>query len=203
MEQIRRVSKDAFSPVLLTLVAMIEAIAMEKLVDAALLGLKGASAIDWLQLAFVFLTILYIFVTYAIASLVYRLSLRVEDCFIPFFAGVFQFVLIGLSLEGSDVIWFAVAGSLISAASLGGRDILRRASQGDDDYRLGTRFAEIRTSLLVPMFTTAGFLWVGLLLLVGPGPDWLPAPALAGACLAQVFGIGIWARTWAGLTAAT
>ena len=66
MESVRQISKDAYPTVGLTIVSLIQAVVLERLVDAALglgLGETQGGLLSWLQIAFVFLTVLHIFVT--------------------------------------------------------------------------------------------------------------------------------------------
>ena len=154
MDAIRQVSKDAYPTVILTLVSMIEAIALERLVDAALSielrDLSSAGLLDLLQVVFVFGTILHLFITFALATLVYRLALSVQDCFLPFFAGVLQFLLIAFAVGRPDALWFGLSSFLLTVAIAGTVPLLRRVETGDDDLGLAPSMPRLRRALVPP-----------------------------------------------------
>ena len=113
MKQIRDRARDSFPSVLLTLLSIVQAIALETLWEASrhrtdLFDPSWLSMISWLQLAATFFGIIFIWLSYVGLVMRFRITPELGDLIIPFFVGLFEFLLIEMTNPGRLGEWFVV-----------------------------------------------------------------------------------------------
>ncbi len=113
MERIRTQAKDMFPTIYLTMISMIQALALEVLWSAVsereyLRAWNSEAVIGWLQVAAMALLLFYIWNAFATTVIRYRWVFSTRDSAVPFVAGIAQFSLIGLIQPGTVHVWFYV-----------------------------------------------------------------------------------------------
>ncbi len=113
MERIRTQAKDMFPAIFLTLVSMIQALALEVLWSAVrdreyLRVWDGAALTGWLQVAAMALLLFYLWNAFASAVIRFRFVFSTRDSAAPFVLGIAQFSLIDLIQPGTVHLWFYV-----------------------------------------------------------------------------------------------
>ena len=110
-------AKDLLPSILLTILSMIQALALElfwsKIEDADFLWNGGVGAvIGWLQLAVMLLGMLLIWVFYVSFVLRFTWLPSLEDTLIPFLIGLLEFAMIDLMRPGLLAVWFVLLGAV-------------------------------------------------------------------------------------------
>ena len=133
--KISRRAKRNFPTVLLTLLSIVQAFALELLwghisAQAYLYDLSFIAVLSWLQIGATLLGILLIWLVYS--DLVLRLSWipTTTDAIFPFFVGIFEFAQIGALGPSTIGLWFIMLSVLFSAMSWISHSSLKRARLG-------------------------------------------------------------------------
>jgi len=113
MKLIRDRARDSFPSVLLTLLSIVQAIALETLWEASrsradLFDPSWLGMISWLQLAATFFGIIFIWLSYVGLVMRFRITPELGDLIIPFFVGLFEFLLIEMTSPERLGEWFVV-----------------------------------------------------------------------------------------------
>jgi hypothetical protein len=138
MESMRSRAKEHLPHVLLTLLSIIQALALE-LYWSEVQGLDpvfelSVSAVAlWTQIATTFLGILVIWVVYATTVMRFSWVPSISDSVVPFFVGILQFVMIeSLGIDSASV-WFASLAMVFAVMEFESHTIMRRARQDPDN----------------------------------------------------------------------
>ncbi len=136
--EISRRAKANFPTVLLTLLSIVQALALELMWDALstqqhLYHWTLLTVLTWLQLTTTFMGILLIWLIYS--SLVMRFSWvpSTSDALFPFLIGIIEFAQIKAIGPDTLGIWFIVVGLLFAAMSYISQVTMRRARMDDDN----------------------------------------------------------------------
>lgn len=166
MSDIRDRAKEHFPSVLLTLLSMVQALALEllwaRLHDNAYpLELSWPAIIAWMQVAATVLGLIVIWVVYASNVMRFRWVPSTSDSLYPFFIGFMQFLLIdnmGSDRTGWWLICMAVIFGLMVWVS---HSTMRRArlDGSNDDYF--KNFAPAKRRDFYPQFAVVGALFLG------------------------------------------
>ena len=122
MDSIRDRAKDQFPTVLLTLLSIVQALALEFLWDhfrhrSDLHEFSAAAFPGWLQLAAILNVIILIWLMYAGMLMRFRWTPTTTDSIFPFFVGLIQFLLIDTMGTENFALWIIILaitfGSLI------------------------------------------------------------------------------------------
>lgn len=150
MESMRSRAKQHLPNVLLTLLSIIQALALE-------LFWAEAQSLDlsfefswlmvglWLQVAATFLGILVIWVVYATTVMRFSWTPGISDSIVPFFVGVLQFVLIESLGPDSAAAWFYSLAAVFAVMHGEAHLIMRRARQDPDN---GEFFTQVNPATL-------------------------------------------------------
>jgi hypothetical protein len=111
VERVRTQAKEMFPTIYLTLLSMVQALAIEVLWSAVndheyFWSWNAVALTGWLQATAVFQLIFFIWVAYAHVVMRFRWVVSVRDSVIPFILGVAQFALIGLIHPDRVHLWF-------------------------------------------------------------------------------------------------
>jgi len=137
MKKIRDRARRMFPSVLLTLLSIVQAVAIEKLWEQSRLRLdlfdaSWMTVASWLQLAATLLVIIFIWLLYVGLVMRFRFTPLLSDLILPFFVGLFEFLLIEMTQSGFFGAWFIVM-ALISAFIIYIRHALFRRARRDPD----------------------------------------------------------------------
>ena len=136
--QIQARAKSIFPTVLLTLLSIVQALALELLWlhlvgQPELYVASFASVLGWLQVAATLLGILLIWLVYS--DLVLRLSWlpNTADALFPFFVGILQFAQINVLGVERIGVWFVILGVLFAAMAWISQMTMKRARRDEDN----------------------------------------------------------------------
>ncbi len=205
METMRSRAKANLPHVLLTLLSIIQALALElfwaevQTLDA-LFTLSWLAFSLWVQVSATFLGILVIWVVYATTVMRFNWVPGISDSVVPFFVGLLQFILIeslGIQSAASWFISLAVIFALMHGES---HMIMRRARRDPDNVEFFRQVnpATARDSI-PPALMVVSLLGMGIYVLAVPDSAWvIRAGFLAGFLLLiwhLVFMAMFWKRT--------
>jgi len=205
MENIRNRATDQFPMVLLTLLSIVQALALEflwshlrdrpELYEYSWNGLLG-----WLQISASLMGIVLIWLTYSGMVMRFRWTPSMTDSVLPFFVGLIEFLMI--DLMGPDKVgrWLLVL-AIVFATMIGvSHNVLRRARQDPanreffDQYAPATlRDFMLQILVIVAMVLFGGWLWQS------GNFDWPALCALIAANAILIFetynAVGFWNRS--------
>ncbi len=196
VNQISKRAKTNFPAVLLTLLSIVQALALELLWEHVsnrpmLLQLSDASVLGWLQITATLLGILLIWVIYS--SLVMRFSWvpTTTDSIFPFLIGIVEFAQINRLASDNIGGWFVVSGALFGVVAWISQVSMKRARQDSDnaDFFTSVEPATLRdhVSSAIPAIVLV-LTGIGLWLADGRGP-WAP---IATSLLLVLLGWQLW-----------
>ena len=176
-----------FPSVLLTLLSIIQALALEllwgHLVDRPHLRvLSWSSILEWTQIATMFLGILQIWLFYASLVMRFRWLPSQRDSILPFVIGILEFTLIELLGPGSFGPWFFTLALIFAVSIRESLGVFRRARQDPTNSEFFESMEPTTFRDLVHAIGTVGGLaLIGLVLQLSGNQGW---PALVGLLLA-------------------
>ncbi len=133
-------AKELLPSIILTILSMVQALALEllwsKIEEGNHLWHFGlAAAVGWLQLLVMLIGILLIWVMYVNFVLRFTWLPAMEDTLIPFFIGLLEFAMIDLMGPNFLAIWFVLLGAVFIVVTLGSHLTLRQARRDSaNDY---------------------------------------------------------------------
>jgi hypothetical protein len=185
--RIRVRAKELFPTVLLTLLSIVQALALELIwghvVDQPhLYYLSFAAVLSWSQIIATLLGVLLIWLIYS--DLVLRLSWipNTIDALFPFFVGILEFAQISALNPAKIGLWFAILSCLFAAMSWISHVTMKRARQDDDnrEFFSSTNPATWRDHLLRALPIAVLFL-VGIAIWISGNQGWFALTAVIGA----------------------
>ncbi len=205
MEAIRNRSRELLPQVLLTLVSMVQALALElfwtRLQGSGYLWEPGwTAAIGWLQFATLLLGLLQVWLFYTSMALRFRWTPTVRDALLPFGIGLLEFLLVSVTGPESYGIWFAVLGAIFAVSVWEGKAISERARRDPENREFFEMYAPAGLRDYVPSIVSIGVLFLlGIILGVTGNKGWLVLIGMlgaAGAILYQIESVrGFWNRS--------
>lgn len=136
--QARQRAKDHFPAVLLTLLSIVQAIALELLwghvIDAAhLRTLTLDGLVGWGQVLATLLGIVLVWVVYAGNVMRFRWVPAITDSVYPFLIGIIEFAMVELLQSGSPGLWLLALGFAFGVMTWISQITMRRARYDDDN----------------------------------------------------------------------
>ena len=171
MDSIRNRAKDRFPTVLLTLLSIVQAVALEFLWDhsrhrADLYVANVEAVMGWLQIAASLNVIILIWLAYAGMVMRFKWTPTTADSVWPFFVGLIQFLLIDLMGPDNVGRWLIVLAVLFALMNVVNHLAMRRARQDEANSEFFAVFDPatikdfIPLIIVVTVLTVAGaFLW--------------------------------------------
>ncbi len=171
MDSIRNRAKDRFPTVLLTLLSIVQAVALEFLWDHArhrpdLFDPNIAALMGWLQIAASLTVIILIWLAYAGMVMRFKWTPTTADSVWPFFVGLIQFLLIDLMGPDNVGRWLIVLAALFGLMNVVNHLAMRRARQDEANSEFFDVFDPATIKDFVPLILTVtvlavagGFLW--------------------------------------------
>lgn len=132
MDSIRNRARKRFPTVLLTLLSIVQALALEFLWDhsrhrAELYEISGPAFLGWLQIAATLNVIILIWLVYAGMVMRFRWTPTTADSIWPFIVGLIQFQLIELMGPNNLGRWLVVLATLFALMSIVNHLAMKRA----------------------------------------------------------------------------
>lgn len=159
MDSIRNRAKKRFPTVLLTLLSIVQALALEFLWDHSrhrpeLYEATATALLGWLQIAATLNVIILIWLAYAGMVMRFRWTPTTADSIWPFFVGLMQFQLI--DLMGTDNLgrWLLVLAALFGLMSVVNHHAMKRARQDKANSEFFERFKPATFKDFIPLCVT-------------------------------------------------
>ncbi len=139
MKQIRNRARKSFPSVLLTLLSIVQAIALETLWEASrhradLFDPSLLTVTSWLQLAATLLIIIFIWLAYVGMVMRFRITPQLADLISPFFVGLLQFLLIEMTNPGHLGEWFVVLAVIAALVTYFTHKLFQRARRDSENH---------------------------------------------------------------------
>jgi hypothetical protein len=202
MNKMRRRAQAHFPTVLLTLISIIQALALElmwsKIVESEWLWNFNAQAlIGWGMILVTFLGILQVWVMYTTMVMGFTWQPYLRDSIVPFIIGIQEFMLVTLIGEEFNTLWLYVLGSIFISGNWVSHNNLTRARQDPENEEF---FGKIEPATLrdfwPAMTIVTCFAVFGISIDVTQNQTWLPLVALTVANAILIFQIVLSARLW-------
>lgn len=189
MDSIRDRAKDQFPTVLLTLLSIVQALALEFLWDHSrhrpeLYETSWAALLGWLQIAASLNVIILIWLAYAGMVMRFRWTPTTADSVLPFFVGLIQFLMI--DIMGPDKLgrWILVLALIFSTMSFVSHRVMRRARRDPANREFFEQFSPATLRDFVPqIIMITALTLVGSLLWQSGDYGWLAMCALIGSLI--------------------
>ncbi len=179
--------KDQLPTVLLTLLSIVQALALELMWERVIEGEhlymnNFAALVGWLQLTASFLGLLLVWLIYTTTVMRFRWVPTTTELVYPFLIGILEFLMIATLKPGLLGVWFITLGVIFVAMSWGTQATYRRARQdGENDSYFG-RIAPATLRDFVPVVGIASALTAsGVYVWVAGEDSWFALLAIAGA----------------------
>ncbi|PCI82159.1 MAG: hypothetical protein COB20_00710 [SAR86 cluster bacterium] len=202
MNKMKARAQAQFPTVLLTLISIIQALALElmwsKIVESEWLWNFDLQAlIGWGMILVVFLGILQVWVMYSAMVMGFIWQPYLRDSIIPFIIGIQEFMLVTLIGEEFNTLWLYVLGSIFITGNWVSHSSFRRARQEpeNDEFFGKMKPATLRDFWPVMSIVTVLIVF-GIAIDVAQSQTWLPLVALIIANIILVFQIFMSRRLW-------
>lgn len=195
-------AKELFPSVLLTLISIVQALALEllwsRLRESPHLWNGGWDAlVGWSQVLAMVLGLIQVWVFYTSLVMRFRWLPSLRDSVLPFVIGILEFTLIDLMGPSSIHLWFYALAVVFALSAWDSHAIFRVARQDPDNREF---FDSVGRATLRDHLGSAGFVaglaFVGLVLQVSGSPAWLSFAGLAAAIGAFVYRLEVSRRYW-------
>jgi len=190
MKSMRDRAADMFPMVLLTLLSIVQALALEFLWDHArkrddLFELSIAVIPDWLQIAATFNVIIIIWLMYAGMLMRFRWTPTTMDSIFPFLVGLIQFLLIDMMGTEYFALWIIVLALTFGSLEFINHRAMKRARQDGANSEFFDQYAPATIRDFVPqirMFVT--WLLAGIWMEISGYLGWIRVVVLLGVFVA-------------------
>ena len=184
MNKFRDRAQAQFPSVLLTLISIIQALALELLwskgVESSFIwSFNYEALIAWGMLSASFLALLLIWAMYSTMVMGFIWNPLLRDSILPFVIGIQEFMMINLIDERFTPSWFLVIALIFISANWVSHSSLRRARQYEENSEF---FADVNPAELkdfIPLFLLVGlFMAMGLLTSYVKDSQWIVLSAV-------------------------
>lgn len=179
MKSIHDRTRKKFPSVLLTLLSIVQAVALETLWEQSRLRLDLFDAswitiVSWLQLFTTLLVIIFIWLSYVGMVMRFRFTPILSDLILPFFVGTFEFLLIEMTNPGRLGGWFIVLAVIFAMITYIRHDFFRRARRDPENSEFFDVVpAATRRDHFARVVPTVLFALIGVWLWVSGDQGWL------------------------------
>lgn len=193
MAKMRSKVLSQFPLVLLTLISIIQALALElmwtKIISADYLGDFSLSTIvTWGMISVTLMGILQLWITYSTLVIGFTWRPGISDSIIPFVIGLQEFLMINLISESFNVLWLYVLASLFIVGNWVAHTTFKRArlESENDGFFQGRQAASLKdfTGAIVIIALLVIF---GMVITVVENSDWLALIAILIANAALIY----------------
>ena len=202
MESMRSRAKEHLPHVLLTLLSIIQALALELFWSEVqtlevLFTLSWLSIATWVQVAATFLGILVIWVVYATTVMRFSWVPGISDSVVPFFVGLMQFVLIASLGTSEAAVWFLSMAAIIAIMHGESHLIMRRSRQDPDNAEFFQQIAPATVrDVIPPTIMVSVLLALGIYVLLQPASSMVIMLGFVGTLLLLVWHMVFMAMFW-------
>jgi len=157
MTTIRKRAKDQLPTVLLTLLSIVQALALELLWTQVtgstyLFTLDWTALLTWVQTATTFLGIIVIWLVYASTAMRFRWVPSTSDSIYPFVIGLLEFILIETHVPQYFGLWFICMAIIFALMTWVSHTKMRRARQDGENDEFFSQFAPATIRDFYPVF---------------------------------------------------
>ncbi len=202
MPNVRSRARAQLPSVLLTLLSIIQAVALERLWDVAaqrsdLFDLSLNAALAWLQIGNTFFVIVVVWLVYLGLVMRYRWTPTIGDLTYPFVVGVAELSLIETMSFSNLGAWFIAYAAIFAILQWLAHDLYRRARddpENSDSFRTMGRatWRDHCRRALVSLAAAA----VGVILWRSEGQEWMALIALTLSAVLTLAYVWLLARFW-------
>jgi hypothetical protein len=202
MNKIRARAQLHFPTVLLTLISIIQALALELLWSKAvesdwLWGFDAPALIGWGMLIAAFLGLLQIWVMYSTMVMGFIWQPYLRDSIIPFIIGIQQFMLVALIDEDFNTLWLYVLGSIFISGNWVSQSSFRRARQDpENDEFFGRMKPATLRDFWPAMSIVSALVAFGIAIDLTQNRTWLPLVAIVFSNGVLIFQTFLFRRMW-------
>jgi hypothetical protein len=202
MDSIRNRAKKRFPTVLLTLLSIVQALALEFLWDQSrhrpeLYEVSATALLGWLQVAATLNVVILIWLAYAGMVMRFRWTPTTADSIWPFFVGLIQFQLIDLMGTVNLGRWLVVLAVLFGLMSVVNHHAMKRARQDKANSEFFDRFGPATFKDFMPLCVTVTVLIIaGIVLWNTDNSGWPAIAALLVTALGLANEVRNAARYW-------
>jgi hypothetical protein len=179
MQTIRGRARDLLPSVLMTLLSIIQALALEFLwgrigATPTLFTLSWQTAVHWLQLLAGMLGILQVWVFYTSTVMRFRWLPKVRDLMLPFGIGVLEFAFVDLSCTPYVAWWLTSLAAVYALSMWASQDLFVRARRDPDNAEFFVHVEPAtRRDLRGPVATVSTLLLFAGAIALFDAPPWL------------------------------
>jgi hypothetical protein len=202
MESIRSRARENLPSVLLTLLSIVQAIALETLWENTinrpeLFQASWVATLAWLQISVSFLVIILIWLFYVGLVMRFKWTPTIADLVLPFCVGLLELLLIGLMQPKELAAWFLVLALITAMLHLVSHSLFRRARRDPENEEF---FAHINPATWrdhVPkVLSILVVILFGVWLWITDDTEWIALAALLSALFLIIFEIRAVAGFW-------
>jgi hypothetical protein len=163
MSAMRDRAKEQFPMVLLTLLSIVQALALELLWSHLsesdfLFHLSTITVISWIQIIATFLGLVLIWVVYASIMMRFRWVPGTSDSIFPFVIGLFEFMMIESLGQDEVGLWLILMAALFGMMVWVSHVTMQRARRDNDNDLFFSAFAPAVLRDFIPQFIVVGTL---------------------------------------------
>jgi len=200
MSDIRNRAKDLLPSMLLTLMSIIQALALEFLWDEVRTAERAftlSAVLVWVQIATNMLGILQIWLFYTSVAMRFRWVPTTSDLMLPFLVGILEFTLIDLTGSSHLPLWFWTLASVYTIAAWDAQNVMVRARKDpdNDDFFRHVQSAGPR-ELIAPAAVIVGLMVFGFAVYFTGENPWLTLVGLLFAAGSLAFQIVMGRKYW-------
>lgn len=195
-------ARDNFPSVQLTLLSIVQAIALEEIwhqIQASLYLYEASwlSLFGWLQIAISLLSIILVWLLYADLVMRFRFNPTVLDTILPFFVGLIQFLLIAMATPETLGQWTMVLAALLAIVGYISHKTMRRARQDLQNEALFKNISPAtKRDLMNRAFFVVTFLLAGVWLLISGDQGYIAFTVLLAIFGRMSFLLWMISRFW-------
>lgn len=202
MNPLRERAKEHFPTVLLTLLSIVQALALELLwsflhENEFLFQSNRDAFLTWIQIAATFSGLMLVWVVYASNVMRFRWVPSMGDLIVPFLIGIFEFMLIDTLGPGKLGYWFMLMACVFGVMNWVSHATMRSARRDADneEFFRNVEPAQLK-DLIQPLSTVFSLLLVGVSLLAYPDNSIFAFVALLGINMLLIWQFYVGAQFW-------
>jgi len=202
LNPIRQRAKEQFPSVLLTLLSIVQALALGMLWThiengAHLFEVTPAAAFYWAQVSISFFTMLLVWILYVNTVMRFSWVPGIVESVLPFFIGLLEFILVATMGPGSIGLWFLCLSALCAVSTYSSHLTFVRARSEQENQSFFENVSPATLRDYVPQLTfVVTFGVAGAMLLLSDTPNLFAAVVLTGAYVFISVQFGISAKWW-------
>lgn len=202
MQTIRSRARDLFPSVLMTLLSIIQALALEFLwgriqATPSLFTLNWQTVVDWVQVSAAMLGILQVWLFYTSVVMRFRWVPNVRDLMLPFGIGVLEFTFVDLTCTPYVAWWLVTLAAVYSVSMWVSQDVFVRARRDADNAEFFSNVEPAsRRDLVSPVATVATLLAFAAAIQWLDAPRWLVLLAVGSTAAFLLWRVELGRRYW-------